>query len=616
MYISHVKLWNFRKYGSKNFDLNSPNLSVPFNEGINLLIGENDSGKSAIIDAIKLILKTHAYEWIKVEKSDFHSNTDKLRIEIHFKGITDNEAKHFIEWLGWEEENGTMKPKLVLIYQAEYRDNRVIPSDVKAGMDDTGLYLDSEAREYLKCTYLKALRDADSELRDKKNSRLSQILQEHKLFKKKKGDRSKHQLEDIFEEANKKIKNYFNDNTIKVDGQKSNKEQIAEPINAFLKDFIFDNYISKFDITEAEIRSILEKISLGIDGQDNLGLGTMNRLFMAAELLHLKKEQYDGLKLCMIEELEAHLHPQAQMKIIETLERESKNGIQFILTTHSPNIASKVDLKSLIICKNNDVFPLGEEYTYLGEKTKESKYENSYKYLKRFLEVTKSNLFFAKGVILVEGWSEEILIPEIAKKIDYDLTKREVSIVNVGSTAYLDFAKVFLRKDNNNQLKVPVSIVTDLDEREYKREAIIENGKQKKIGDKKQYSFIKQNISTHSKLLEEKENNILDKKSDFVKPFISKQWTFEWCLLKSNVLGIHFREILKKVHVNTFSDCNNDEDFEIGLAKLLLSKSLKKTELAYQLSEKIKKSNSLDFKNEDTFYYVIDAIKHACTNGN
>ncbi|MFX9347901.1 AAA family ATPase, partial [Acinetobacter baumannii] len=90
------------------------------------------------------------------------------------------------------------------------------------------------------------------------------------------------------------------------------------------------------------------------------------------------------------EELEAHLHPQAQMKIIETLDRESKNGIQFILTTHSPNIASKVDLKSLIICNDNDVFPLGEEFTYLGEKTKESKYGNSYKYLQRFLDVTKS----------------------------------------------------------------------------------------------------------------------------------------------------------------------------------------------------------------------------------
>lgn len=306
MYIHQLKLWNFRKYGSETIDLNNPHLDVCFNEGLNLLIGENDSGKSAIIDAIKLVLKTHAYEWIKIERSDFHSNTDKLRIEIHFKGITDDEAKHFIEWLGWEEENGTMKPKLVLIYHAEYRDNRVIPSDVKAGMDGVGFYLDSEAREYLKCTYLKALRDADSELMAKKNSRLSQILQEHKLFKKRKGNKNKHTLEQVFEDANGLIKDFFNDCSVTA-GQKSNKEQISDPINQFLKDFIDDNYISKFDITEAEIKSILEKISLGIDGRDNLGLGTMNRLFMAAELLHLKKEQYDGLKLCMIEELEAHL---------------------------------------------------------------------------------------------------------------------------------------------------------------------------------------------------------------------------------------------------------------------------------------------------------------------
>lgn len=304
------------------------------------------------------------------------------------------------------------------------------------------------------------------------------------------------------------------------------------------------------------------------------------------------------------------------MKIIETLDRESKNGIQFILTTHSPNIASKVDLKSLIICKDNDVFPLGEEFTYLGEKTKESKYENSYKYLQRFLDVTKSNLFFAKGVILVEGWSEEILIPEIAKKIDCDLTKKEVSIVNVGSTAYLDFAKVFLRKENHNELKVPVSIVTDLDEKEYKLEVITESEKQKKIESKKRYRLIKQNISNYNKLVEERENKILDKKNGFVKPFISKQWTFEWCLLKSTVLGASFKEVLKKLHSTTFDNCNNDEDWELGLAKLLLNKGLEKTALAYQLSEKIKELNSLDFKDNDTFYYIVNAIKHACKNGN
>ena len=62
MYISEIKLWNFRKYGSTDsFDLDKPNLVVPFNSGLNVLIGENDSGKTTIIDAIKLVLKTHAY---------------------------------------------------------------------------------------------------------------------------------------------------------------------------------------------------------------------------------------------------------------------------------------------------------------------------------------------------------------------------------------------------------------------------------------------------------------------------------------------------------------------------------------------------------------------------
>ncbi len=131
MYISELKLWNFRKYGKSSSDLNrDADLTVPLNKGLNVLIGENDSGKSTILDAIKLVLKTHAYEWIKVEDTDFHSETDKLKIEIHFSGISNEEAKHFIEWSGWAEEERVsegklikeLRPKLILIYQAEIKD--------------------------------------------------------------------------------------------------------------------------------------------------------------------------------------------------------------------------------------------------------------------------------------------------------------------------------------------------------------------------------------------------------------------------------------------------------------------------------------------------------------
>ena len=193
MYISELRLWNFRKYGKDEWDLEKPQLIVPFNSGTNVLIGKNDSGKTAILDAIKLVLKTHAYEWVKVEKEDFYNGSDKLRIEIIIKGLNEEDAKNFIEWLGWEGDGDKAEPVLRLILSIEQKNKRISPYEVKAGMDEVGHSLNAEARDYLKATYLKALRDADNELIAKRNSRLSQILQGHDLFKVVDGDR--HQFE-------------------------------------------------------------------------------------------------------------------------------------------------------------------------------------------------------------------------------------------------------------------------------------------------------------------------------------------------------------------------------------------------------------------------------------
>jgi len=112
----------------------------------------------------------------------------------------------------------------------------------------------------------------------------------------------------------------------------------------------------------------------------------MNKLFMATELLHLEKDNWTGLRLGLIEELEAHLHPQAQMKVIEAL--QNKSGIQLILTTHSPNLASKVKLENIIICHSKNAYPLNNKRTLLDP--------DDYKHLERFLDTTKANLFFCE----------------------------------------------------------------------------------------------------------------------------------------------------------------------------------------------------------------------------
>lgn len=583
MYISELKLWNFRKYGKSEWHLDEPHLSVPFNEGLNVLIGENDSGKTAILDAIKLVLKTHAYEWIKIEDLDFFDKSAKLRIEIIFQGLKDDEAKNFTEWIGWEGQGEKATPVFRLIYEVERKNDRILPSDIKAGMDYVGYSLNAEAKDYLKSTYLKALRDADIELVAKKNSRISQILQGHDLFKKKEGE--PHEFEGWFAEVNEKIKNWFENNDSTTQDE-SNKKQIKDIIDKFLQEFIKDSFSSKLQLTDPEIKAILEKISLGIEEVKNPGLGTMNRLYMAAELLHLKKE-WDGLKLCLIEELEAHLHPQAQMKVVEVLQNEKE--VQFILTTHSPNLASKVNVDNLIICNDKGVYPLSKGKTKLKDR--------DYNFLKIFLDVTKSNLFFAKGVIIVEGWTEEILIPAIADNIGLNLTKKEVSIVNVGSTAYLHFAKIFQRTDNKI-MDVPISVVTDLDIRPNRNE-----------------EFVDAELQSRKLKLE---NSFDDLTNSKIKIFIAKEWTLEWCLFKSSSLSEVFKQSVSKVHSKTksFKKVNGTwhTNFQTTLiCKLAKTKSaLDKVAVASVLSESIL-NNSLSIDpNDEYIKYLVEAIKHAC----
>ena len=86
MYLSNIKLWNFRKFGLEaDIDIQKPNLDLNLTKGLNVIIGENDSGKTAIIDAVKLVLKTHSYDYIRVEDKDFHKNTEHFRIELTFE---------------------------------------------------------------------------------------------------------------------------------------------------------------------------------------------------------------------------------------------------------------------------------------------------------------------------------------------------------------------------------------------------------------------------------------------------------------------------------------------------------------------------------------------------
>ena len=326
MYLSTLKLWNFRKYGLSDLSKkdSKASLTLKFHEGLNAIAGENDAGKSAIIDAIKLVLKTHSYEYIKVDLKDFYRDATKFKIELIFKGLRPEEAKNFTEWLGWEGTGQNATPFLRLVLNVQRKGDFILPYETKAGVDDDCYPFTAEAKALLKTTYLKPLRDAESELIAKKNSRLSQILIGDGAFK----DPVTHELVDVFNRFSGELKSYFSSASSNHEGTK-----IKNKIDRYIKEFYSEEYEVDFRTADGQLKSILEKLTLALKDEVNPGLGSLNRLCMAAELLHLDKEGWTGLRLGLIEEIEAHLHPQAQMQVIEMLQKFTH--IQLILTTHS-----------------------------------------------------------------------------------------------------------------------------------------------------------------------------------------------------------------------------------------------------------------------------------------
>ena len=568
-----------------------------FTTGINVLIGENDSGKSAIIDSIKLTLKTHSYEWFRLDWDDFYDGSDRLRIELRFDNLSDDEAKNFTEWLGWTGEGDEAKPFLRLIYDATRNidDQFIYPTEIRAGVDESGYQLTAEAREYLKTTYLKPLRDAKSELIPRKNSRLTQILQGHEAFKGKDQD---HLLVGLFQDFNNHVAKYFegtDKDGVALTGENVKGKELKNEIDKFIQAFYSRDKESNFGVLGNNLKNILEKLELSIKDELNPGLGTLNRLFMASELLHLQKKNWSGLRLGLIEELEAHLHPQAQMQIIEALQNEE--NIQLILTTHSPNLASKLKLENLIICNDNNAFPMGAAYTKLDS--------DNYKFLEKFLDTTKANLFFAKGVILVEGWAEEILIPSIAKAIGINLTEKGVSIVNIGNTGFDHYSKIYIRKEEP-YMNIPVAVITDSDIREY---------------EKAEDDFIKRDVDTIQRETQAAIDSNDTKSQQSIKYHTAPNWTLEYSLFKSTSLTATLQSVCKSIHSGT----DWDTDFEKTLAIKLIDKNkkLSKTEVAYRLANAIdvdlqkppeERIINIDSDNDTSIKYLIQAIRYAAGN--
>lgn len=478
MFISEIVIENFRTFGE-----GESKFVFALHPGLTALVGQNDTGKTTIIDALRYVLGTRDQEYIRIEDSDFHwplgepARRTEIRIRCKFDDLTIHDKGAFAEYLTIEDNDGRKNSVLYAYWTAKDRTGtrnkrRFISSELKSGENGDGPTLDAEVRTLLRATYLRPLRDAERAMSAGRGSRLSQILQHTKEVKEVGIPYGPDSFHDTDQLSVLGVGDYATAlletrKGIKMAHNRLNKDYLKEL--AFSGDGMTGHIsVSQFGDDESRLRQILENLELELRhegdtaGPANRGLGSNNLLYMACELLLIDSEE-EELPLLLIEEPEAHLHPQRQLRLMQFLQkqaevlREDGQQMQIVVTTHSPNLASAIRLQNLVLIQEGRAFPLTEGKTRLDR--------SDYGFLERFLDVTKANLFFARGLLIVEGDAENILVPTLARLIGRDLTEHGVSIVNVGGTGLRRFARIFQRMDEGRDgtMKVPVACVADMD---------------------------------------------------------------------------------------------------------------------------------------------------------
>lgn len=503
MYIKEVQISNFRSFKEA---------LIPFHEGVNVIIGHNNTGKSNLLRAIGLVLGYK--DGHRLGTSDLFYETDvatlqqqspriKITLVLHrsesepldsaeiglFSGMmTDptlsNEAELRFEFKLDDSQENNYKADIANAKTAkeiwkiiDHDYIRLYRSSHFGGNSVAGVSV-KDALEQIDFQFLDAIRDVTHDLYAGYNPLLREVLNFFIDYSVK-NDTSK--TEDDIKAELKKLRDGFVQQSSPLMQKLQNRLQDGEKV--FLKYALdtgatFNGAEPDFDgeITENEMFAVLRmivKYASGIEVPATYnGLGYNNLIFMSLLLAKMQadsnitymKRNAKVLSFLAVEECEAHLHPAMQYKFLQFLQDNNANGHvrQIFMTSHSTQIASAVKLDDLICLNSPALGRIDVGYPRMIYKMDNADDVASKQYVQKFLDATRADMFFANKLIFVEGIAEELLLPVFARYLNKNLTDEHVLVVNMGGRYFNHILKLF---DTNNPYTINKKIVclTDAD---------------------------------------------------------------------------------------------------------------------------------------------------------
>jgi putative ATP-dependent endonuclease of OLD family len=467
LFLHSLEIVNFRSMEKAAFK---------FQPGLNVIIGANNAAKTAVIDALRIILNLGTFEkkedFIRLKSTDVYlekgvtSTRRTISFKATFYGKKDSDLPaQFYDMLsvGEEVEVGEDKESYVvlnLLYSVDFEFNKstgryaVTASELKGGKDNTNPVA-YETLDYMRSVYLAPLRDLLND-RTRVGAEIERLILSHTS----KGE----------EDNRKKIPQALKEQALQlIEAVTRNKHEAAASKNLaeYAKPYrIKDDSISFIPsgISDELFSTLLPVFSDSLHGLDKLpldsnGLGINQLIYASIVLSRRGATEVDGhvRKFFLIEEPEAHLHPQLQDSFFHAL-----NGIsdhQIFVTSHSPTITAKTDIEKIIVMRRNKANTHAAPL-HLVEVFKDR--EDDKRYLHKFLDITRSQLLFAKGAIFVEGVTEAMLLQEFSEAIDSSLRDNAIELVVVDSNqGFEHFRPLF---DNGDEAYSRAVFITDGDE--------------------------------------------------------------------------------------------------------------------------------------------------------